>query len=60
MCLLHLAGEQRAQVKGIKERSLVNKAKNEAKRELEEAQVGAGSGLVTAGRIAASWQRQQF
>lgn len=34
------AGEQRAQVKGIKERSLVNKAKNEAKRELEEAQVG--------------------
>ncbi len=47
-------------MKGIKERSLVNKAKNEAKRELEEAQVGAGSGLVTAGRIAASWQRQQF
>lgn len=28
-------------MKGIKERSLVNKAKNEAKRELEEAQVGA-------------------
>lgn len=27
-------------MKGIKERSLVNKAKNEAKRELEEAQVG--------------------
>ena len=38
-CYLY-AGEQRAQVKGIKERSLVNKAKNEAKRELEEAQVG--------------------
>jgi hypothetical protein len=32
------AGEQRAQVKGIKERSLVNKARNEAKREMEEAQ----------------------
>lgn len=30
--------EQRAQVKGIKSRSLVNKARNEAKRELEEAQ----------------------
>ncbi|PRW45018.1 CLK4-associating serine arginine rich isoform X2 [Chlorella sorokiniana] len=36
--LSQLYGEQRAQVKGIKERSLVNKAKNEAKRELEEAQ----------------------
>ena len=32
------AGEQRAQVKGIKERSLVNKARNEAKKEMEEAQ----------------------
>ena len=37
------AGEQRAQVKGIKERSLVNKAKNEAKRELEEAQARGGA-----------------
>lgn len=33
-----LADEQRAQVKGIKAQSLVNKARNEAKRELEEAQ----------------------
>ena len=32
------AGEQRAQVKGIKERSMVNKARNEAKKELEEAE----------------------
>lgn len=32
------ADEQRAQVKGIKVRSLINKAKNEAARELEEAQ----------------------
>lgn len=30
--------EQRAVVKGMKERSLVNKARNEAKREMEEAQ----------------------
>ncbi len=32
------AGEQRAQVKAIKERSLVNKARNEAKKEQEDAE----------------------
>mgnify|MGYP001810889802 CR=1 FL=1 len=37
------ADEQRAAVKGLKERSLQNKARREEKREMEEAQVRATS-----------------